>query len=34
MEHFFLYLQKTIKTEKSLFSAVFDDFDRFPHQLE
>ena len=29
-----LYSQKTIKTEKSLFPAVFDDFDRLPLQLE
>ena len=31
---FFLYPQETIKTEKSLFPAVFGDFDRLPIQLE
>ena len=30
----FLYPQKTNKTEKSLFPAVYDDFDRLPLQLE
>ena len=29
-----LYPQKTNKTEKSLFPAVYDDFDRLPLQLE